>query len=273
MPDLRPSDACLSDLSLDQLLTHELGDAAREQVHSHLEHCATCRARRDDFRARRDAYLAQVPSFAALAERAAGSRAGASAAREQAGRVPADRKARTPVRVHAVWLGLAAAAALLVSRFALTGPTPSGSSIPRARERPDATREKGAPDIGYYVKRGEYVTPGEPGQALRPGDRLRFTYTSARAQQFALFNRDGRGASVYYPAGAQSARVAAGKAVALDFGVELDDYLGSEQVLALFCEQPFALEPLRQAFARGEPPSVPADCTLRTVELKKEPVP
>lgn len=269
MPDLNPSDACLSDLSLDQLLTRELNGGALAQVHAHLERCPACRTRHDDFAARGAAYLAQVPSFAALAERAAGTRR--AAAREQPGRVPPVRSRKA--RVYPALLGLAAAAAaVLAARGVLSGPAAEDETATRAAQQ-DVTQEKGAPDLGYYVKRGQHVVRGEPGQPLRPGDRLRFTYSSARAQQFALFNRDGHGASVYFPTGPRSAALAAGTGVALDFGVELDDYVGREQVLALFCEQPFELEPLRQALARGEPPSVPADCTLRTIELKKEPAP
>jgi hypothetical protein len=262
----------LSDLSLDQLLTRELSDDARDAVNAHLERCATCRSRRDDFAARNAAYLTAVPSFAALAERAAEARAGAAA--DQPGRVLADQMPRRAARARIAILGLAAAAAaLLVSRAAFIVPETTEPAVSPALERPDVTREKGAPDVGYYVKRGEQVVRGEPGQALRPGDRLRFTYTSAGPQQFALFNRDGRGARVFYPAGPRSVALAAGKGVALDFGVELDDYVGSEQVLALFCEQPFELEPVRQALARGQATSAPAGCTLRTLELKKEPAP
>ncbi|HMI89980.1 MAG TPA: hypothetical protein VK509_01390 [Polyangiales bacterium] len=275
MSDLSSSDPCLSDLSLDQLRTRELNDDARDHVNAHLERCATCRARRDHFAARHAAYLAAVPSFAALAERASGARATAAAGRDQRGRVPADRKMRSAARVRAAVLGFAAAAAtaLLVSRYALTGPVPGEPVASGTLERGNVTREKGAPDVGYFVKRGERVVRGESGQLLRAGDRLRFTYTSARPQQFALFNRDGRGARVYYPPGPRSAALAAGKGVALGFGIELDDYVGEEQVLALFCEEPFELEPVRAALERGEPQSAPAGCTQRTLELKKERAP
>jgi hypothetical protein len=272
--DLSSIATCLSDLSLDQLRTRELSDDARADVNVHLERCAACRARRDDFAARHAAYLAAVPSFAALTERAAAARARTATDRDQPGRVPAGRKTWSAARLRGAVLGLAAvAAALLVSRYALPGPVPPGPVASRRLERPDATLEKGAPDVGYFVKRGEQVMRGEPGQALRAGDRLRFTYTSTRPQQFALFNRDGRGARVYYPSGPRSAALAAGTGVAFDFSIELDDYIGSEQVLALFCEQLFELEPVRQALERGEPQSAPAGCTQRTLELKKEPAP
>jgi hypothetical protein len=261
MSDLKITTECLSDLRIDQLLGDELSESARVEVQAHLAGCTPCRARRDDFAARCDTYLAQAPSFGALAERV--------------DRLRADRtRARGRPRARTALFALAAAAAVLLAlRSGLTDRTPSGPAAPREPELSDGTRGKGVPELGYFVKRGDHVVLGEPGRVLRPGDRLRFTYTSSRAQQFALLNRDGRGTRVYYPTGTRSAAIAAGEAVALDFSVELDDYVGSERVLAVFCEEPFDLEPLRRAFDTGEAPRAPAGCTLKTIELHKEAAP
>jgi hypothetical protein len=261
MSDLNITVACPSDLQLDRLLAGDLREGERSELNAHLAGCAACRTRRDDFDARRAAYLQATPNFGALA-----ARVGAAGGRRRPER-------GSPRGRSALWALAAAAVALLALRAALGGDQPPPHSATPADRAPQETRVKGGPDLGYFVKRGERVVAGEPGRALRPGDRVRFTVTSERAQQFALFNRDGRGATVYYPSGQRSAAIAAGKAVPLDFSVELDDYVGVERVLGVFCERPFELEPVRRSFDGPAQPSAPAGCTLRSVELRKEPAP
>jgi hypothetical protein len=123
------------------------------------------------------------------------------------------------------------------------------------------------------LKRGESIIEGMPGSALHPGDRIRFVTSSDRPRYLAVLNQDGRGVSVYYPSTGDAAAVPAGSGVPLGFSVVLDDYLGRERVFALFCEQPFAVEPVRAALqAHGTVP-VPAGCSLAKLELAKESAP
>lgn len=241
---------CVSDLRLDRLLAGELGADECSALEAHLVRCVTCRARHTELARQWQRFAADGPDFPTLADQV------------QRRRALRDRRERAAARAAMVLGGLAlAAGALLV--FVPTAQMPA----------PSATRSKGKPEIGYFLKRGESVTEGVPGFALHPGDRIRFVTSSERPRYLALLNQDGRGVSVYYPATADAARVPAGGGVPLGFSVELDDYLGRERVFALFCDQPFAIEPVRAALqTRGAVP-VPAGCSLASLELEKEPAP
>lgn len=260
MQDLTSS-GCASDLRIDEALAGELPGAARAQLDDHLERCAHCRARYDGIAAEREAFLTAAPTFEALAER----------------RAAAPRRARGP------WVGgvggvVGAAAGLAVAAvvfLSIRAPAPPHGDALRGSEAGNpvasATRSKGGPRLGLFIKRGARVTPGQSGARVRPGDRVRFTYSSSRPRYFGLLNLDARRASVYYPSGGEAARVAAGSAIPLDFSVELDDTLGSERVFGVFCDAPFALEPLRRALDDKGGLQAPAGCAVDVVELRKEP--
>jgi hypothetical protein len=114
------------------------------------------------------------------------------------------------------------------------------------------------------------VTRGGAIETVRPGDELRFTYSHPRGAYLALVNLDATAASVYFPSAASEAvRVPAGNDVALPFSVELDGQLGQERVYGVFCEEPFALEPVRAELeSRGLPPTLPG-CQLDVITLVK----
>ena len=131
-------------------------------------------------------------------------------------------------------------------------------------------RSKGGPRIGAYVKHGERVARADNGSTVRPGDYVRFTYSSDEPVHFALLNRDALRVTTYFPAGAQTERVAAGHDVALDFSIKLDDQLGNEQIYGLFCQQPEPLEPLRAALqGTGRLPPLP-HCRVDVLTLEKK---
>jgi anti-sigma factor RsiW len=236
---------CLSDLVLDEWISGELDAARQGDVQRHLAACVRCAERHAAFSREQDAFLAAAPGFDACAEKA-----GRTAP-------PRTRAPRRPMR--SLGFGAAALAACAIVLLALR---PAGES---------SARTKGdGPHIGFFVKRGERVSRGQSGQAVQPGDLLRFTYSSDRPRYLALFNRDRHGASVYYPAGASAAQVAPGSGIALGFSVELDDSLGSERIYAVFCPEPFALEPLRAELARAAALQAPAGCGLDVTEIVKE---
>ncbi len=231
---------CLSELALDEWASGELDAPTRERTRAHLDQCAHCRARHAALERERTEFYEAAPSFDRHARRVRRARA-------------------SPPRPHRALATAAAAmtvaAAVLVAVFV----------------RSDQTRLKGGPSIAYYVKRGSQVTAGDAATVVRPGDLLRFVYTSDRDRHFALFNRDARSASVYYPAGVDAIAVRAGQAVPLEFSVELDDVPGDESVYALFCSHRFALEPLRAALADTGRLPVPAKCQVDILRLRKEP--
>jgi hypothetical protein len=239
MRQLSRSEDCLSDLVLDRWSTGELDAQERQRVESHVATCPRCHAQHAELERTRAEFYAAAPSFEQHAARF----------------VTGTRVRSRPQRVAALAAGLAALAALAVIAL-----RPGGLPI---------TRSKGAPYIGYFVKREGRVVPGNEATSLRPGDLLRFTYSSNREYYLALFNLDSREASVYFPSAPQAAHVPSGSEIPLDFSVELDATPGVEHVHALFCEQRFELEPLRAAlFASGRMP-VPNGCHVNSLTLHK----
>lgn len=240
---------CVSDLVLDEWASGELDAAARDRTESHIAGCARCRARHEAFEQKRLEFAASAPTFEAHAQRF----------------VPHRAAPRTPVARRSVgrprgWAGAAAAAAMAIAAAAVV-----------ATKSVEQTRLKGGPAIGYFVKRRERAQLGDATTVVHPGDLLRFTYTSDQARYFALFNRDAKSASIYYPAGAHALRVTPGNNVALEFSVQLDDAPGPEEVHALFCEQSFELAPLRAALNDTGRLPISSGCQHRVLVLQKEP--
>jgi hypothetical protein len=247
---------CVSNLLLDEWLAGELAPEQRAEVERHVADCASCGARRDQRVRAAERFLHEAPSFAAHAARFGAAAAG-GAKTGGSEDPPLRRWAR---RGALVALPLAAAAAALVA------------FLPRAPVVAplDETRSKGSARIDYFVKRGELVTRGAQAGALRPGDLLRFTYSIDRPAYLALVDVDQSGARVYFPAGAaRAAAIAAGADVALDFSVELDETPGDERVYAVFCPQPFELEPLRRQLAARSTAAAPAGCAVYALVLRK----
>jgi hypothetical protein len=231
----RTGDACLSDRRLDALLAGELDDAARGEAELHLGDCARCAARRQELAGAGAAFLEAHPPAAPV---------------------------RQPVRLAlrrraALWAsaGLAAAAALL-----LLVRTPS-----------EEVRSKGTGSVGFFVRHGESVRRGGPGERVMPGDALRFVITQREPSYVAVLSRDAAGqASVYFPAAQRALRVEAGVDRALDSSVILDDVLGSELLIALRCSAPIELAPLRaQLEATTSEPTWPAGCEVERLTLLK----
>jgi hypothetical protein len=240
---------CVSDLVLDEWASGELDAATRERTERHIAGCPRCEARHAAFEQTRVEFGAAAPTFEAHARRFVPQRPARNAV-----------AARTGLTRRRAWTAGGAAAVLAIAAAVVIAINPV-----------EQTRLKGGPTIGYFVKRGERTQPGEVTTVVRAGDLLRFTYSSAQDRYFALFNRDGKSASIYYPEGAQGIRVKAGTNVALEFSVQLDDAPGPEEVHALFCGQSFELAPLRAALNDTGRLPVPAGCQHRVLVLPKEP--
>jgi hypothetical protein len=133
-------------------------------------------------------------------------------------------------------------------------------------------RNKGAPvSVGMYVQHGQAVRRALPGEAVAPGDSVRFSYSSRTPAYLAILSVDGAGvATVYFPDGPETVSVPEASEAALPLATQLDGVLGEETVVALFCRRSRALEPVRQALqASGAAlPEVPG-CTLATFHFTK----
>ncbi|HTU57370.1 MAG TPA: DUF4384 domain-containing protein [Polyangiales bacterium] len=231
---------CPSALALEAFANGELEASLHEHTRAHVAECDRCRARHAQQERERAEFYATAPTFEAHAQRF----------------IPAKPRRRVVAGV-VVALAAAAAAAAAATLLAVVG-------------RPSENRLKGSPTIGFYVKRGDRVRESDGMSSLRPGDLLRFTYSSDRERYFALFDRDQRAASVFYPPGERAILLRPGRDVPLQFSVELDDTPGVESVHALFCAESFELEPLRAALQQAGRVPVPAGCQTDTRTLQRE---
>jgi hypothetical protein len=240
LPTRKRPEGCISDLRFDHWLAGELDAREASELAGHVSGCVRCTARKGELELERGQFLAAAPALRADASKPAG-------------------------RAKRAWLapaagGLALAAAVLLA------------VMPRGGEEP-GTRRKGSDRIGFFVKRGEQVTRGEVGEHVRPGDSLRFTYTSARAQHLAILSLDSaQHASVYFPDAPRALALPAGSDSALPASVELDDSLGTERIIGLFCDSAIELEPVRARLARERTSfSAPSGCSKHELVIVKEP--
>jgi hypothetical protein len=225
----------------DQSYADCLEPEASERLRIHLAACVRCALRHEVLSAQHAAFIERAPSWESF-----------HALREPwTGRAPSTRK-------HVRWPSYAGLAGVALLSLLVVGLNARRS-----------VRSKGGPHIAAYIKRGDRVTLALDGDRVHAGDYLRFTYSSDVPAYFALLNRDARTAATYYPAGDFTARVSAGRDVALDFSIELDDQQGPERVHALFCDRPRQLEPLRVALqVSGQLPPLP-DCRVDVLTLIK----
>jgi anti-sigma factor RsiW len=241
MQQLNHSADCISNLELDEWHAGELSAEDQQRAALHVAQCPRCRSRREALERERAAFFAAAPTLRDHAR--------------QLERVlrPARRVSRLAIGAAAVAASLAAVAGLML--------------LPTQHQA--ATRAKGEPHLGFFIKRDQQITRGANGATVHPDDFIRFVYSSDHSYYFALFNLDAHAATVYFPGHSEAARVFAGNDVPLDFSVQLDDQLGAERVVALFCPDAFAVEPVRARMASGELPIPAAGCHRDVITLKK----
>jgi hypothetical protein len=170
--------------------------------------------------------------------------------------------AMPPARAPRRWpVGLAAVAAAF------------GLWLVASPERHDeaGTRSKGKPALSFYVKHGEVVREGGSGEAVVPNDAINFTVSIDAPAFLAIVSVDGAGKlSAYYPEGPAAAAIPAGNDQVLPRSVLLDDTLGRERVVAVFCDRPVLVAELAAAVARD---AIPSSCMADTVTLDKRRAP
>jgi len=201
--------------------------AGRDATDAHLASCEACSARFRALQAARAAFSLEAPPFDRVA--------------------PVTRR-------RGWWWGLApvvAVAALLVL-------------IPRPR---DGERTKGGDALGFFVLHEGSVREGAGGEVVRPGDRLQLFTTTATARFVTVLERDPDGrTSVFFPREPQAARHSPGQRVGLPYSFQLDATLGVGTLIAVFCDAPVAVEPLRTAVERqGARVAWPSGCHADSV--------
>jgi hypothetical protein len=235
--DPATDEGCLSDFALDRAVA---GEALDEAQLTHLAACDRCAARRVELAKERDAFV--PPELPATP--------------------PVTAPAPAPLRLVSAGVGvlLAAAAAVVI----LVG-------LPDAPVVDPGVRTKGDVALGLFVKRGDVVTLGGPGEVVHPGDELRFTMRLAKPARVAVLSLDGAGvASVYFPSSGPMPEVReTGRDVPLELSTELDDTLGVERLYGLACAAPIDLSVVRAALARDGTLTPPAGCTVDQLEVVK----
>jgi hypothetical protein len=210
---------------LECYLVDSLDAEARAQVEAVLAESEADRARLAELRAESAAFLVQH-SPGPLVQRFESSQR---------------RWWRKPQVLFALEMAVAAAVALLV--FV------PGKELPG--EEPFTT--KGGVALALYGKRGESVVRVAPGEALSPGDALRFAVRAEGMRGYvAILSRDAAGVvTVYYPYEEKTAAPYDAQAPLLPGAIELGDVEGEEVVYALFSPEPFGLDWAVSALREG----------------------
>ena len=165
----------------------------------------------------------------------------------RAARLPAG----PPRRRRGPWLvaaGALAAATILVLALGNEPPADDGAQGPPP---------KPSVHVGFFIERGGAIWPGRPGEIVRPGDTIQFTTTTDVPGFVAVLSvsPDGQ-VDVLYPEGRKAAAIPAGREVGLPASTILDDTLGQERIVGLFCSQAVELEPVRLAL-QAQPATLP----------------
>jgi hypothetical protein len=221
----------VSDLRWDRLLAGELAEPDRAEVLAHAETCATCAARRDEIQAGFEAFANVAPAL--------------------------PRRAPSRRIVMAVGAAVAAAAAVV---FML-----------RATSTTTATRTKGGEGAKLMLAAGprERLAPVASGDHVQPGDSIQAAYTTTRDGFGAVLARDGSGAAAVYVPSSGEAMVAlpAGTMRSFPGSTILDEVLGTQAVVIVWCETARPLAPLVAELRETGAVTAPQGCTVDRVEL------
>ncbi len=259
---------CLSDLRLDQLLSGELTKEREQAARAHLAACARCEGRRLELALDRAAFAEKEPSFADLLS----SRGSDASGLRQVPLRPSPKVWRSPILAGAA--ALSAALVALGVGFGRLGIGPESDGLPTAGGPPatvESTRAKGArPALALVVKRGWESFWAEPGQVLAPGDELRFALSSDRPLYAGVWGVDALGRTSAYHGSSELSRVEAGHRQPLPGASVLDDSLGEERLVAVYCTEPVPGAELASAVsASPTAPRMPPECTHELLTIVK----
>jgi hypothetical protein len=262
----RKTPECLSDLQIDEILIAEARKQAPNPEHQaalgHTLHCPSCAEKLAHMRVFQAEFSNQLPLATISAETLI--------------RLEEKKRDRQRVSWRTIWRraligGLAAAtAAMLVVVL-----------LPKRLEDANGERLKGAISLGIFCNRGGSVFRGLSGGSYLPGDKLRFIVGTKQATFDAVFNIEQSGkVTVFYPL--QNEHAAAGAAAperVLPGAVELDQALGKEYLIGIFCPASFDLQPVAIALAHPafdtlprlapEDLGLPANCAIANFLLVK----
>jgi hypothetical protein len=229
----------VSDLRFDQLIAGDLDAVATTAMRAELAGCAQCTSRLAQLTRESQAFVARP--------------------------LPPRRASRWWL-VAPVVVAAAAAVVLVMMRLA-------DERIERVDD-PGGARIKGSGPVLVVSVGRDVLVEVASGDRIHPGDTVQAAYTAERAGYGAVLSRDGSGNALAYvpPAGDVMIALPAGKAMPFPFSTQLDDVVGDEVLVVIWCEGgPLGLAPLlTELAARGD--IAPRDgCTQRRLVLRKEP--
>jgi len=210
----------VSSLKLDALAMDALSPQERDATQAHLDACLTCRTRAEELASHRRHFTAYV--------------------------LP--RADRLPTRVSpwgprwrwwAPALALSSAVVLLLVLVA----------VPRPPEEPQYALKGGAA-LQLFAHRGERTWKVEEGEALAPGDQVRFVVEGLGLPYVLVVSVDGAGqVSTYFPFGGNESGLLPSRGMPLEIpgSVVLDNAPGPERVFALFSRKPLSFESVAPA--------------------------
>jgi len=236
-------DGHLTELSLFRFMRGELSAEERAEVEAHIDACEVCAERlaelrsfESDFRA---GPLASPAWLAELEEKQAAPKVVSLAERR-----------RSKMPVYAAGTLFAAAAALFLMLSLEPEPSPEAELLGVGQEEPDdGIRLKGrAFSMQVHANDGAQTRTLAPGGVVHPGERLGFSVYPRKAGHLMIVGVDERNeAYLCYPqAKGTSASIEAQKGgLALEEAVRLDSVLGTERLVAFFCDEGFDFEDIK----------------------------
>ncbi|MBZ4421329.1 DUF4384 domain-containing protein [Myxococcus sp. RHSTA-1-4] len=207
--------AHLSSLKLDALALDALPARERTDAQAHLDACATCRARAGELAALRSHFTVNVLPRTA----------------------PALRRPPAWASAWRWWVpALATAAVLLLMLRPVAGVEPEFGV-------------KGGAALQLYAHRDARTWKVEEGEALSPGDQVRFRVDPGGLPYALVVSVDGAGqVNTYHPyGGARSALLPTRGVVEIPGSIVLDDARGPERLFALFSREPLAFDAVAPA--------------------------
>lgn len=143
------------------------------------------------------------------------------------------------------------------------------------QEDPGKERRKGAGvRLGFWVKHGDAVRVGDDREVVHPGDSIRFSVTTDAPSYVTVLSLDAEGtASVYFPNPGdfdEPQSIDPGNQVALPIATRLDNVVGEEQVIGIFCKKPVDPTVLQQKLTEeGLGFSLPSSCDAELITFDK----
>lgn len=227
-----------SRLQLDLHLAGVAGDPLAAYPADHLADCPRCQARLERMASDYSDFLERYPTPASL---------------ERPGRSTPDLpepalSSSTPRRRLRVW-GAAAAVAATVAAAVVVGLLwiPPGRDAQLLLPPTGTERVKGGSVVEIAVKRDGASTRFE-GQPLQSGDVLAFRVTTDRRYLLLVSVEETGRINVFLtdPSGQHSMAITPGPRQVLPRGVELDDYVGPERLLAMLTDRPLSVATVRR---------------------------